>query len=285
VLDQAIERRPSDSRLYRERALLKRECGNLDAARHDFERAISHPTGSSSQELADDHVWLGQLAHHDGDNAAALAWFDKALRVQPDFAPAYRQRADALLALDEFGKAGEALDNYFNLQNRLPNRPSLSADYVTRGLIHHGLHQYPEAVEAYSRALRLKRDAETLTYRGWAYLEYDAIRSALADFVEALRLDGTNMDALCGRGYAQMRLGDVAAGLSSFQDALRLDRANASALIGRGQARVQLGEVATGVMDVEAALRLEPANQRQILAAARTYALAVGRVESTQRSQ
>src|SRR5205823_4925658 len=68
-----------------------------------------------------------------------------------------------------------------------------------RGLIHLRNGQYREAVEAFSRALTLAKDAETYSLRGWAYVAQEALRPALADFDAALALEKTLTDALRGR--------------------------------------------------------------------------------------
>jgi tetratricopeptide (TPR) repeat protein len=102
---------------------------------------------------------------------------------------------------------------------------------VTRGLINGGLRRYTEAVEDYGRALDLKRDANTLSYRGWAYLKLDAFRPALADFEAALHLDAAHTDALCGRALARVRLNQVVDGLKDAEASLSPGRPTARVLL------------------------------------------------------
>jgi tetratricopeptide (TPR) repeat protein/tRNA A-37 threonylcarbamoyl transferase component Bud32 len=289
VLDQAIQRLPNSSQLYRERALRQLDCGNPDAAKDDFENAIVRSAGVPPQEVADNYVRLGYLQYQAGEYEATLHACDEALKKQPDYLPAYGLRADVVMRWKGPAQAGEALDQYLR---KKPERIALQ----TRALIHQELHQYPEAIEAYSRALLLKfdaskvsaraarqlplldvlckLDAETLGYRGWAYVELDASQPALADFEVALGLDPANVNALCGRGHVRVRLGKVAEGLADLEAALGLDPANVNALCGRGYARVRLGRVKAGVEDVEAALAQGPPDQRLLLLSARICSLA-----------
>ncbi len=246
ALDEAIDRHLDSSRLYRERALFQLERGDREAAERDFDRAIARfSAGGPKEELADDHVQLAHLYHLTKDYPAALAECDAALKASPDYPPAQRQRAEALIALNRHAEAGEALDRY------LRRHPAEPAAYLARAIIYQSLHQYTEAIMAYSQALALKEDAKTFSYRGWAYLDLDAPKPALADFEEALRLDQANLDALLGRAHAKARL----------------------------------GKAADAVKDARAALEHGPRDRRLLLATARIFALAAGQPDEAGRGQ
>jgi tetratricopeptide (TPR) repeat protein len=213
ALDQAVARWPDDPQLYRTRAALQLDYRkDQAAARRDLERAIVHASkGSTPEQLASDHVKLALLQHRDGEHDAALASCDAALRVRPDYPPAHYQRADTLYVLKRYREAGQALERYLVKGKPTPE------DFQALGLIHAGQRQYAEAVEAYGRALALKEDAKTLSYRGWAYLKLDDARLALKDFEAAVRLAPGHTDALSGRGRARARLGQLAAALKDAE--------------------------------------------------------------------
>jgi tetratricopeptide (TPR) repeat protein len=219
VLGQALDRWPNDAALYHERARLHAQGGNLVAARSDLEQATKlEPAGTKSERLASDYVQLAHLQHQARDYRAALDSCDAALKAwpRPDYPPAYRQRAQTLLALatqprqqpeqalGHYREAGKLLDRYLDVGGK--QEPEV---YRTRGLIHAELGEHLQAIESYGRALELRPDARTFSYRGWAYLMLDAPRPALADFEAALRLDSTEPDALCGRGHCRVRLGSL----------------------------------------------------------------------------
>jgi tetratricopeptide (TPR) repeat protein len=69
------------------------------------------------------------------------------------------------------------------------------------------LGDYPGAIEDYSQAVRLKRDASILLHRGWAYFFTDAWRMAEHDFEEAMRIEANLADAQIGRGLTRVMLG------------------------------------------------------------------------------
>jgi tetratricopeptide (TPR) repeat protein len=257
ALDQALARRPELAALYYLRARVHLERGDPAAARGDLEQYLARETpvvwfagvnltgSGTSERLASARVELGRLKHKAGAFEAALADFDAALRVLPDYPPAHRQRAQTLLALGRHADAGQALDAYL-----ARGRP-LAEVYQARGLIHAQLGEQLQAVDAYTRALHLKPDPATLNSRGWAHLQLDSVKPALADFEAALKLDPAHTDARCGRGLA----------------------------------RALLGQTAEAVRDAEAALQQMPRTGRVQFLAACIYARAVGQLEAAARTQ
>jgi tetratricopeptide (TPR) repeat protein len=241
ALGQALRLRPGDADLYHTRARLQLLRHDPDRARRDFERAIAlTPRGTRSERLGSDLVELAHLQHQAKDYQAALASCDAALAAWPEYPPAYRQRAEALLALGKDAEAGRDLDRY------LAKGPPMAQAWEARGLIHQKFREYPQAIEAFSRALGLRRDAATLDYRGWVYLKLDALALALPDFEAALGMKPADADARCGRALVRARLGKVSA----------------------------------AVDDVEAALRAGPRTPRLLLRAACVYARAAGQLET-----
>jgi tetratricopeptide (TPR) repeat protein/tRNA A-37 threonylcarbamoyl transferase component Bud32 len=243
ALGAALARHPGDPALYYTRARLHLERGDESAARLDFQAVVDRDRGARSRRLAAAHVELARLRQHAGDLPGALGEADAALRAQPDFAPALRQRAEILLAQGHYAEAGQTLDRY------LEGRSAPPEVYAARGIIHYQMREYAPALEAFNRALARKHDATTLSHRGWTYLALDAPRPALADFQAALRLDGGHADALCGRAHARL---------------------------GQGQLR-------EAVEDAEEALRQGPPTEQLLLKAAGLYARVVGRLEGKTR--
>jgi predicted Zn-dependent protease len=214
---EAIKRRPNDVALYYTRARMQAECGDREAARRDFAQTIAlEEAGSRSERLLSARVELAHLCHQEKLYKDALDHCDAALAVQPKYTPALRQRAETLLALGRYPAAGQALDKYLAVGgDRTPN--VLEA----RGLIHQQLREYAQAIEAFTLALALRRDANVLAYRGWAYLETKAVQLAEADFEAALQLQADHLDALCGRGKTRALRGKTAGAAQDAATALR----------------------------------------------------------------
>jgi tetratricopeptide (TPR) repeat protein len=224
---EAIKRRPTDARLYYTRARIHEQAEDWEAARRDFEQTIRHDPGASHpQYIASAHVELAYLQHRNKHYAAALKSCDAALAVRRDFPPAYLQRYTTLLASGDAAEAGQALDQYL----RAGGKPEARI-YTGRGLLHTKVGEYPQALEAYGRALALGPDAATRSHRGWVYLKLRATRAALDDFEAALRLDPGRADAWCGRGHARLSLGRADEAVADAEEALRRGPLTADLLV------------------------------------------------------
>jgi tetratricopeptide (TPR) repeat protein len=220
ALDQALARQPADARLYHTRARVQAQRKDGVAARRDFAEAVRRAGPGQAEVLASSLVELAHLKEQAGEHAAALADCDRALQVVPGYPPAYRQRADALLALRRDAEAGVALDLYL----KAPRKPNPAVDRKVsrvRGVIHARRGEHDRAVAAYSRALELGQDLSTLNLRGWAYLQLGAVDSALADFDAVLAEQAGHAEALCGRALARVRLGRVAEAVQDAEEAVR----------------------------------------------------------------
>ncbi|HEX5270307.1 MAG TPA: protein kinase [Gemmataceae bacterium] len=244
LLDRALELSPESPALYSLRARVHAERGDREAARRDFEQVIAkEPAGGTSERGVTARVELAHLRHLAGEDAAALADCDAALKMRPDFPEAHRQRAEVLLALGRDDEAGAALDRYLAAGGE-----SSARVFQARGLLHAKRREYGAAVEAYTRALVLHRDAETLSYRGWAYLMQEAARPALDDFDAALKLDARHADALAGRGTALVlrgRVADLADATRAAEESLR----GGAATVPRLMACARVHARAAGVLD------------------------------------
>jgi tetratricopeptide (TPR) repeat protein len=223
TLDEAVKMRPNEPALYYTRARLQVERGDRAAARRDFEQTITtEGPGSASDRSQAARVELAHLEYKDGQYEAALATCDAALKLRPRYAPAHRERGETLLALSRYREAGQALDACLEVES--PRTPEV---LLARGLVHLRLGEPERAVESFNRAIELRRDADGLAYRGWAYLEQQAARPALADFDAALKLQADNLDALSGRGLARALLGQTTAAIDDAEKALHKGPATA----------------------------------------------------------
>jgi tetratricopeptide (TPR) repeat protein len=223
LLDQALALNPDNPALYSERARLHAENGDRAAARRDFEQVIAKERPESkSEQVLKARVELARLRCLAGDHQAALADCDAVLAANANFPEAHRQRAEALLAIGGRHKeVGAALEQYLKVGGK-----ETAAVHQARGLLHQEQKDYRAAVAAYSQALVLEPDAKTLSYRGWAYLQQQAVGPALDDFDAALKRNPQNADALTGRGTALVlrgRTADVAKATAAAEKALRAE--------------------------------------------------------------
>jgi tetratricopeptide (TPR) repeat protein len=104
-----------------------------------------------------------------GDIKAALADFEKAIQLNPNFAPAY----------------------------------------INRGIARTALNDLEAAEKDYSKAIRLNaKDANFYINRGLTYAALNKIDAAITDYTAALALDPNNAKAYYGRGTARLMITD-----------------------------------------------------------------------------
>jgi len=261
ALDQAVNLAPGLGVLYENRAKLHLLRKDRAAARTDFERAIAlEPKESKSDQLVNDLVELGRLLHRERQYKEALARYDRALRLRPDFVLAQRFRAETLLALKRPAEAGKALDRYLEATPQPP-----AEVYEARGLIHAGVGELASAIDTYTLALKQNpKDTSVRRLRGWLYLLTDAVPLALRDFEECLRLEPASGDALAGRGTARIRLRRLAGAAADLELRQKL--------------------LADAVSDAEAAVQRGPATDRLLYNVACLYAQAVAQLNAEART-
>jgi tetratricopeptide (TPR) repeat protein len=128
---------------------------------------------------------------------------------------AYHLRGEALLALNRLEEAERAFGRC------LKRTPAFGPALRGRGSARVRWGDFAGAVEDYTWALQVQRDASLLTHRGWAYFFTDAWKLAERDFDEAIRLDARPGDAHVGRGLARVMAGDYRRAVADADDVLR----------------------------------------------------------------
>ena len=162
-----------------------------------FERAINeYPF------LAESHYTKGTAMRHLERFDEALASFQKAAEIDPDFALAYN---DIAVELNRMGRDDEALKF---LDIALEKDPDLGSALFGKGMVLMETGYHKKAVAYFERALK-KNPGEISVHIGLgrAHLHLGRNRRALRYFERALRLGPGNKDALQGRMDAERALG------------------------------------------------------------------------------
>ncbi len=162
---------------------------------------------------------LGVILAENGDQAAAIAHYRRALELVPAFAFAHFNLGNSLAAT---GRAGEAAAEYEEALKFRPRDPA----------IHRRL--------AYALALGK---------RGYA---------AAAEYREALRLEPGSAEAWAGLGAAMVQVGNLAEAADAYSHAVLLRPDRAGTRVDYGDVLAQLGRVPEGIREYREALRIEP---------------------------
>jgi tetratricopeptide (TPR) repeat protein len=208
----------------------------------------------------------GQNAHSKGDLQRALALYEGALKLRPEFPEAEYQRGVALAALDRTPAAEAAFTHAIDLKKDWVLPISALGALLARG------ERDKEAEPFLRRAIQLgAKDVVTLD-------SLSAVRLRAGNKEEALTLaragtdeDSENASAWAWRGAVERANGDTAAALTSLEHSLQLDPKYVAALNERAELRVQAGDYEHAISDLHAALAIKPKDKNISIRLAQVY--------------
>ncbi|XP_026520085.1 tetratricopeptide repeat protein 6 [Notechis scutatus] len=128
------------------------------------------------------------------------------------------------------------------------------------GLCYHRLQKYEEAVESFSKVLKLNPfSLDAYIGRGNAYLEYGhskGTRQALKDFLTAVHINPVCIKARLCLGYSLQALGKFQKAWTQFSAAIHCDPSCHNAYDGRAIVCLQMGDIFAAFQDTNAALKI-----------------------------
>jgi tetratricopeptide (TPR) repeat protein len=194
------------------------------------------------------------------DYDSAIQDYTEAIRLDPNYAPAFLNRADAWRAKKEYDIAITDYTEAIRLN------PKDAGAYHNRGAswfatknYENATRDYDEAIRHYNEAIRLNpKNGSAYHNRGivWSNkMDYDR---AIKDYTEAIRLNPSNGEAYRDRGIAWSNKKEYDSAIKDYTEAIRLNPNDAGAYLNRGFARIGKGDVAGSNKDFDEAGRLDP---------------------------
>ncbi len=176
--------------------------------------------------------------------------FDKALALDPEFAPAYSSLAETVILLNvaNYGDIPE-YESYEQAQTLVDRAAELAPDsadtYVARGFLLDQQNRFDEAIAAYDRALELNPNmVRALMWRGQALGEVGRYEEQLASLRQAVALDPLAYVPVQNMAVMMVRHGKTAEALAAMEKLARIRNDPASyrglALIHFQQGRLDL---------------------------------------------
>ncbi len=213
---------PADSEANHLLGVLRHQLGRSAEGRGLIRTAIAH-----APDVAAYHANLGLIDAALGDNAAAVAAFDRASSLQPALAAAIRPAlAQALLATSDWSRAAAAFGEIAAAE------PGNAGAWRGLALAVHSLGDASSALPAYRRAVALAPD-DTIACNalGAALLDTGAAAEALAVLENAAaRASGPFGPLLANLGNARRANGDNPGGIAAMRAALACEPSNATTL-------------------------------------------------------
>ncbi len=201
----------------------------------------------TAEDLFDD----GFEKYNKKDYPGAIADYNEAIRLKPDYAFAYNNRG---LAKYDLGNKQEAIADY-NEAIRL--KPDYAFAYNNRGLAKYDLGDKKGAIADYNEAIRLKPDyAFAYHNRGLAKYDLGDKQEAIADYNQAIRLNPNYDRAYHNRGNAKSALGDKQGAIADYNEAIRLNPNHANSYYSRGLIKKERGDKQEALADFRKASEL-----------------------------
>jgi CHAT domain-containing protein/Flp pilus assembly protein TadD len=187
-----------------------------------------------------------------GDFEAAIASFNQALAIKPDYHEAWGGRGDAQFKLGQFEPAIASYNQAVALE------PDYLPAWYNRGYTQAELGQFEPAIASYNQALAIKPDyLAALFSRGNAQFELGQLEPAIASYDAALAIKPDFPEALNNRGAAQLELGQLEPAIASFNQTIAIKPDYHEALFNRGRAQFELGHFEPAIDSFDAALAIK----------------------------
>jgi tetratricopeptide (TPR) repeat protein len=188
----------------------------------------------------------GAILRDSGRPDQALMFWAEALRLRPSYLEAILDRANLLDHLDRPGEALATLDAGLALH---PNHAELLNN---RGVVLFHMGRLEEALDSLDSALAANPLlAQAHLNKGEVRIRQGFFEVALESLAAALHLRPGYIEALCAQGIAQKLLGRLDDAGRSFDEALRLDPTSVYARTNKGELSLLLGDFETGWRDYD----------------------------------
>ena len=188
------------------------------------------------------------------DHDRAIADYDEAIRLDPNFALAFVNRG---WSYERKGQYDRALADY---DEAIRADPKYSLAYNNRGWLRHLAGDYDRAIADYGEAIRLDpKDPTAYINRCSAYNRKGEPDRAIPDCEAAIRLDPKGASGgYGGRGDAYFRKGQYDRAIQDYDKAIRIDPDFGRARASRGLAYEKKGDLERARADFKAALAIPP---------------------------
>ncbi|MFZ6014284.1 MAG: tetratricopeptide repeat protein [Bacteroidota bacterium] len=155
-------------------------------------------------QTAKDFTQKGRELYEKRDYMEALLNLNKALEVDPNYAPAYYMRANIK---DAFDDRHGAMKDY---NSAVEKNPKFSDAFFARGNVKMKLQDYYGAIDDFTSAITINENyIEAYFNRGKAKQFLQAYEDAINDCSKIIQINPKSMDAYYMRGILRIDFGDM----------------------------------------------------------------------------
>jgi protein O-mannosyl-transferase len=243
-----INKSPDNYRGWTNLGYAFKQSGNLNAAIANYDRAL---------RLKPDYYFAlsnkGAVLGRTGKSDEAILLFKMALQYKPDYS----------LALNNLGVAlaskGETEDATAYFLKALAIKPDYFDARVNLGNALSSKGEYEQSLQHYNEALRIQPDSGALHSKTGVIFHYlNRYSEAIRHYNEALKLDNQNVGVYLNKGNSQLASGMIEEAVESYKEAVRLDPKLLEGYINMGVAYQRMGNKEDAAEQFMEGLKIDP---------------------------
>ncbi len=225
---------------------------------------------TAEPHAVDAYFFIGEAKRLSGDYKGALAAYQEAINIDPNFAPIYLGRARANMALNPKKDVINDLDAAVKLD------PNFAEAYVQRAQYYYDKGDYKSALTDLDQAAHISPDSPLIElWLAKTDLGMDNPEGAVAAAKRANQLDVTDLESYLVLGMAYQANGQTNEAVSALQTYAKYEPDNADAFTILGSAYYNRGEYQNALDNLAQALRLDGTSSQAYYWQGETY-LALG---------
>ncbi|WP_251958920.1 CHAT domain-containing protein [Nostoc commune] len=187
-----------------------------------------------------------------GDLLGAIASYDQAIALQPEFSEYWFNRGLTLFHLERFEEAIASYERATQL------KPDFYKAWYTRGGTLGELGYFEEAIASFDKAIEIKPDyQEAWSSKGLALLKLGWLPEAIASYDQALHLEPEDQENWYHRGIALAVSEQFAEAIVSYDRAIEIDPEYHEVWIDRGVVLFNLGRWSEAIASWDKALSVQ----------------------------
>ncbi len=201
------------------KAMITLAMGTIYAADKEYNRALDYYQKALkiNPDYPGIYNQIGRTNQTLGDVNAALRNYEKEIKQNPDFIEAYLNLAFTYRTLKEYDKAISYCEKAIEIDPRIPEI------YLELGNVYDAAHQRFKAIEQFKKAIELNpNNILAFDYLGWAHINLEQFDQALTAFKKAIEIDPTYAAAYNGLGSAYYHLKKYSQARENFTKAKKL---------------------------------------------------------------
>lgn len=187
-----------------------------------------------------------------GDYKNAMADFNAALKIKPDFPQAYANRALVFVRIEKLPRAIADYDRAIEIN------PDYAAAYVGRGDVHRLLNNHRKAIADFTKAISIQPDPVAHFNRGLSRQKLGLHDEAIDDFDNAIGFRANAPEVYQAKGLSELALKRYESAYDNFYKAASGSKRNFEAWALRGKAAEALGNKQGAARAYNRALQINP---------------------------